>query len=347
MKLLAPGYLLKITAPLALALVLCFSGCKKDKPVTANKSLTGTWKIVTDFPNTFGNYYLFTADGKIYKCSSDDNNMRFLQQGVYAQSGSLVVSNVKDSYGSPVTDLWLVEFSNDTLYLHDNDPYSDIVLIRDLTGPATADDWAKQVTVVARYAAEQEPRGLAYSQGKLYFNVNGFSNKTIYKVSAVSGAVVDSITPPNAYGGIEMNNGRMYVSYGAKVIELNVATGTELTASPDNTDGANLGFLGSNGLQIYAEGYNYLYAYQPGTNSFYYGINRETSGFRDLAYADNYLYIVNRSCFHKCTESLFVSKRSYYVPDFDLIGLAFDGTYYWCSGKNTLTDKWELLKMQL
>lgn len=318
-----------------------FTGCKKEKTATPANSIVNTWKVVTYFPNTFGYYYIFTND-HLYKCSSDENNMHYLSEGTYTYSDGLVLTNL----GGTSTTVWKTEFSGDTLTLLAVDPSDNIVLVKDATGPASSNDWVKQASIMASYIIPHGINSLAFFSGQLFFSTNSFSNKNIYQVNATTGALVDSITPANYFSGIEFNNGKLYVVDGAKITELSTVTGAPLGSSPSNPDSKPVSRLVSTGLEIYAFAPGYLYRYYPGSNNFYSGISCGTN-YADMGYANGYLYIIYNNSIHQCTESLFGAKKSFYLSGYDIAGIAFDGTNFWCGGRNLNTDQWELLKLQL
>lgn len=324
-----------------LALLSIFPGCKKEDATPAAKSIIGTWKVVTYYPNSFGYYYIFTSD-KVYRCNSDENNMHYFTTGAYSYSGTAVLQNLS-IYS---TEVWLPKFSGDTLTLSASDPSEDVILVKDATGPANPNDWVQQANIVTSYSISQGVSSLAFFSGQLFYSTNNFSNKNIYQVNATTGALVDSITPANYYNGIEFNNGKLYVADGANISELSTLSGAVLSSSPANPDNKMLSRLASTGLEIYASAANYLYRYYPGSNNFYSGISCGTN-YSDMGYANGYLYIISHNTIHQCTESLFVAKKSFYVPGYDLSGIAFDGTNFWCAGRNLSNDQFELLKLQL
>jgi len=325
-----------------LAILFVLGSCKKDKPA-APLTVKGTWKIVTDRPFTFGSYYIFT-ETQGYVCKTDNENIHYISYGNYQLNGNKLINTSYDGF-SNYTRMWEVELKNDTLYLHNVNPYNDVILVKDPTGPATPDNWTKQAKLLTSFAMQDAPGDITWNAGKIYYNAPGFSADKIYVVSTTNGAIIDSIPTVSHYYGIEYNNDKLYVSYGKKVIRVG-STGTEDVVSPDNPNNDNLWHLAATGNGIYAYGLEYLHNYAPGGNSFNSGLY-VGSTYSELAYANGYMYIVKDGIISRCTIDFWHAQQSFYVYGYSIRGIAFDGTYFWCTAKNNQTDNTELLKLEL
>lgn len=324
-----------------LMMMVTVSGCKKESDTAP--TLNGSWRVINSTIINHDKHYIF-SDGQLSVCTDGDDDFRYVQHGVYEIEGNNILYSYESTSGSSFTELWRTIFSGDTLFILKNNSDYNVTLLRDKS-PATSQEWVKQATVLNRTNLNAETYSLAYYDGYVYYDMADFGNDNIYLVNDATLKVTDSIQVAFGFNGIEFYGNRLFVGQGNKVTEVSQVTGAALLNSPPSSSG-NYYYFCCNGVELYAYQVDFLHAYYPDINSFYGG-TRCAEQIDDLAFANGYLYMIKDGAIHQCYESIFSAKQSFEIPNFKPQGLAFDGTYFWCSGKNISNGDYELLKLTL
>lgn len=126
-----------------------------------------------------------------------------------------------------------------------------------------------------------------------------------------------------------------------------MSTGVEVSSSAANSYGIGIGGLAGLGYKVLAAGSGRFFSFIPLANDFDYYTFSCNYNYRDIAYANGHIYINKDGFICKYSESPYLCKQTFYVPDMDIYGIAFDGTYFWCSALNRKTGKSHMLKLQL
>ncbi|HLP51407.1 MAG TPA: hypothetical protein VK154_11015 [Chitinophagales bacterium] len=335
----------KFFVALSLLLALCLPACKKDK-AEINNSITGSWVTLQ---SQYGNsqYYLFTADGKLYKMNTSLAGYPEVQYFIYSFSNDQITVQGGDQY-NPITNLYNVRFSGDTAFFNDGNA-DQITLLKDNGAPKQVSDFVIPLSTTDKFTDTAKATGITYKDGKLYTfkYYSGPSVSRFIEYNTATRAVSASVVSDYAYSGLDFTaDGILWCVLYQHAYVFNIPTATNSFQSATLTGNSLWATAAGNGVL-----YNYATAayitYDIAADDF--GQEREVDNdVTDLAYADGYLYVAKAGMLYKKHTYYSGVLESYYLDNYEIRGVAHaTGNDFWLAARNNTTGVNEMVKVTL
>lgn len=323
---------------LAIGALLMASSCKKDKTTEAT-SITGSWRI-SGSPN----YLLFTAEGDMYKLYENNSGYHLADAYIYQYSGSQIKVQSAPSFGNDFA-LYNTQWSGDTLLFFDGNT-NVYKLLRDRLGPQQLSDWVAGVNVVDMFTDTVQSDFITFANGRLYSFKSYTPGPRLIEYNPTTKQVSGIFPSDFMYGGIEYVNGDVWCSRSLYIYKYNLGTGSNTFQSA--TAGSSVfpvSLAGGNGL-IYTwttNGYKDYNVFEDSWTSTQTLYNEVT----DMAFADGYLYAVRQGFIYKMNPYYKEPLQTWMLKEYDVFGIAHDGTNFWLTARNKYTREYKVIKATL
>lgn len=312
-------------------------------------ALYNNWEVKSGMPNTKfitiksdNSYSIFNED-KTWGFRSIGNDMSFI-------SGTQL-SLVNNGYF-----MYSYNYSvkNDSLIL--SNANEKIIAIKNNNAPKKTQwiDYVSSLDSVPFPIQFGDPREDIGFDGQNIILTGDANSRTLYKINVNTKTVSTLALKYNAYysSASFANNSIWFLSTNnVSKIDMNGSTtfSSAQLNNGDRTDGGGFAFDGTN---FYCSSRNCIYNYNITNNSWtnLYDIQNVTG----MEYVGGYLYVVKEGAIHKCTISPFRVVKTYIINSATdsggygrLIGITYDGTYFWISLYNKHSNKKEIHKVNL
>ena len=307
-------------------IMLATFSCEKEKD--AADAIYGKWTVISGGGDT--KYIIIGSDNVFYWLEEYNYGFRGEQSGVCQITGGQINFGIS---GFTTPSIMNYSISNNQLTLT-HPSMASIICERDNNAPER-EDWIKTILSVHSSGAPiNEATDLTYDGQYLWYG-NAYGSNELYKINT-SDITVASTIPVSQYAwAVEWVNGYLWVSSNGSdnIYKINPANGNLVSQSVEM--GAWIEGIAFDGQYIWCASNNErtIYKYNPTTNSvvseFY--VDMAVHG---LCYNDGFLYACLHGIVNKCSLDPLEVVDSYALENYDIEGIAHDGTDFWVSTTN-------------
>jgi hypothetical protein len=313
------------------------SECKKEKAANSDINLVGSWQQATKDKKT-PSYLIFKSNKTLDVLNTDDRNLRYIQQGYYSTSGGQLLLSLNGT-----EQIMNLSQSGDSLFLTSTDPSRNLVLLKDNLAPKTTESYISPVAILDRFEDTAKVVHLTYYANKLYGIIDFPSTLFTYDLSLKK--ITAATTLSTSYSGITaLSDGSLWTVYGNTLLKINFS-GTVLFTSAANPGSYGHG-LTYDGEYLYTVLSDRLSGYNINSNAFEDNIYMSYD-ITEIAAAKGHIYAVKNGAISKIEKTTDRAIQSFFVKDYYIRTITFDGTYFWASASDNKSDKIEILKLDL
>lgn len=313
------------------------SECKKEKAASSAINLVGSWQQATNNKKT-PSYLIFKSDKTLDVLNTDDRNLRSIQQGYYSTSSGQLLLSLNGT-----EQLMNLSQSGDSLFLISNDPSRNLVLLKDNLAPKTTESYISPIAILDHFEDTAKVVHLTYYANKLYGMIDFPATLFTYDISLKK--IIAATSLPTSYSGLTaLSDGSLWATYGNKLVKIDFL-GTVLFTSANNPNGYGRG-LTYDGEYLYTVLSDKLSGYNINSNAFEDNIYL-SNDITEIAAAKGYMYAVKNGAISKIEKTTDRAIQSFFVKDYYIRTITFDGTYFWASASDNKSDKIEILKLDL
>jgi hypothetical protein len=309
---------------------LLLNSCKKEKAVDV-PALDGRWQTVDVYGSLSGEYYLFNVSTKtVYNFSKDGNDFRNFDKGVFNLKDELLEMNLSG------TKLYTYSVVNDTLTL--TEPHYGAVtkMVRDNLAPASADAWIKPATLLTQFTDSFRSEGMTIYNGKIYSIISSsLKRMKVFDLATLS--VDNNVDLSDEYSSCEFVGNKLWVARKSdnKLDQIDYVNGSVLFTSIASGVFSNIRGLANTGISLAGLAGSSLVFYSTGSNTFTTSSNTANNVY-DMAYSNGKYYVVtNNKVIHQINMSDLREEKSWRIENFNMDGIAFNGTDCWVHGNKT------------
>jgi hypothetical protein len=311
---------LLLAAVIGAGLMSCSNDDKSSPTASGQSPLVGGWEVVSGYQ---ADYIIFQADNVADFLLEYDHGFHAEYSAMYFARGGQIMMEMEDF------SVFNYSISNDTLSLVS--PQNTIILAKDENAP-TKNEWVVPVVPTQEFAAPvTEALDMAWDGSHLWYP-NYPETDFIYRISTATGSVVDSADIPYFATTLIWAGNDLWVSSGSSTIlrKYDTLTGTTIQTSPAAGDWIKGLAWDGQYIWISSQSARAVMQFDPSTNLILDTIPLDQT-LAGMTWANGVLFVCANGLINTLELSPPRITAVYRVPGWDVVGIAFDGTFFWVS----------------